>query len=452
MGGRGFSAGSRERRRHHVVRHALVRFAMWSAVALLVLVAGTVITASRMARAEALEEYGARAERLARVFASPLVDESARRGEVGKERRIERLLDQALLGGSLERVSLWAQDGTVLWSDQASTIGREHRVPAGVDDRLGTTFNVAEITDPDQFGLETFDDEELLAVYAGSVDDRGVPLVFEVLWSTAPIERREAALLTGMLPIAIGSLVLLQLAVLPLALTLARRVQRSEIVRARMTAHALEASELERRRVAQELHDGVVQDLAGVSFSLRSVGVGLADTAEGVKARATLTRMKQVLLADIKALRTMMIDLYPPDLEQTGLKHAVISQAKRQQGQGVAVEVAVGDGPCSVELARVAYRVVREGLVNVVKHSSATRAVVQVETLQGELVVRVADNGRGVTADRSHDGHLGLRLLDEAVRDCGGSLELSTASSGLGGAVLEARLPSQRNPQLPQHS
>ena len=66
----------------------------------------------------------------------------------------------------------------------------------------------------------------------------------------------------------LGALILLALIQLPLAWQLARRVRRTQDEREKLLRHAIEASDVERRRIARDLHDGVVQDLAAVSYSL----------------------------------------------------------------------------------------------------------------------------------------------------------------------------------------
>lgn len=107
----------------------------------------------------------------------------------------------------------------------------------------------------------------------------------------------------------------------------------------------------------------------------------------------------------------------------------------------------MGDLELPLKVSRLAYRVVREGLHNVYKHSGAQSAEVTVERRGRTLHVVVTDTGRGlqVPLDEVGGDHLGLRLLSEAVQDVGGALALTPdrpGSVGTGtGVRLEVRLP-----------
>jgi signal transduction histidine kinase len=136
----------------------------------------------------------------------------------------------------------------------------------------------------------------------------------------------------------------------------------------------------------------------------------------------------------------MMTDIYPPDLEGPGFGPAVQDLARSAGERGVQVQVDLApDLRIPLDTARLAYRVVREGLRNVTKHAQATAASVEVRRDAERLVVSVSDNGRGLPDTAVADGHLGLRLLEDTVRDLGGQLTLRSAPSG--GAVLEASFP-----------
>jgi signal transduction histidine kinase len=137
----------------------------------------------------------------------------------------------------------------------------------------------------------------------------------------------------------------------------------------------------------------------------------------------------------------MLVELYPPDLGGKGFAMAVRDIARSASEQGVAVKVDVDpDLVVPLDVATLAYRVIREGLRNVVKHARATAAEVRMRVESGRLDVVVADDGQGVdpstTAER---GHLGLQLLRDTVSDLGGTLRL--AANEPRGAVLNVSIP-----------
>jgi signal transduction histidine kinase len=429
-----------------------VRFVLASVAALIILAVGTTIVGGRVARGQALREARHHASLLAQQVAAPLVDAEVRRRQPTATGRLEVAMRQRMADGSLRHIKLWSADGTVLWSDEGALTGRTYLMPAEVRSLFGTLDATAEVSRLDRAeNIGERDESKLLEVYAGAHDADGKPLVFEAYLPLDDLRHDETSIITGVLAVGLGGLVLFQGAVLPMAVSLARRVEHGQRERGNIMRHALEASELERRRIAEQLHDGVIQDMAGISFALPTVETQLADDPAGREAKETLRTITDLVLHDANALRSMLIDLYPPDLAANGLAAALddVASAARDEGLRVRVEMEA-DLKLPVETATVAYRMVREGLRNVVKHAAATSATVRIHAA-GEMVeVSVADDGVGpaVTGsaggmtDRLSDtaqGHFGLQLLKDTVRDLGGDVTL-TPSVG-GGAVLRATMP-----------
>jgi signal transduction histidine kinase len=209
-----------------------------------------------------------------------------------------------------------------------------------------------------------------------------------------------------------------------------------------MVRHALDASELERRRIAQQLHDGVIQDMAGIGFALPTIKSQLPDDAAGREAQHTLRTIEELVHQDANALRTMLIDLYPPDLGGPGLALAVQEVAHGASAEGVDVQVDLDpDLEVPLEVATLAYRVAREGVRNVVKHAAASWGRVRMVREEGTFVVTVEDNGRGPAASEpAARGHIGLQLLRDTVHDLGGEVTLLPRDRG--GAILRARIPA----------
>src|SRR4051794_254539 len=410
--------------RRTAVRQAIVRFLLGSALALLILGAGTVFVGSRIAEDQSLREARTVAKLLAQRVAAPLVDDAFRRGDPRAVRRLQTAMRERLRDGSILHIKLWDPDGTVLWSDESDLI--ENQYPIDAEDRalFGTTNATAEVSSLDKAeNVNERDQSKLLEVYAGARDASGRPILFEAYLPLDPLHRQELAIITGVLPVGIGGLVLFALAVLPMAIRLSRRIERHEAERSKMMRHALVASELERRRIAQELHDGVIQDMAGICFALPTVSKHLPDDAGGREARSTVDSVVDLVQKDATALRSMLLELYPPDLGGPGFAMAVRDVARSASEQGVTVDVDI-DSDLSVheEVATLAYRVIREGLRNVVKHSGARNARVRVGRQQEVLLVTVDDDGRGIPDGATAEaGHVGLQLLQDTVSDVGGS-------------------------------
>lgn len=408
-----------------------------------VLALGMIFMSERIAQDVALDEATYRSGSIARGL-SGLVDQGLRAGEERSLERISDALSPALYNGTLSHIKLWARDGTILWADERELVGRRFDLEPDVRQLFGTQHVVAELSQLER--AENAGERaagELLEVYVGAFDADGRPWVFESYLSTEQMESNRTAILSGMLPLALGGILLLQVAVLPLAVSLARRVQRAQAERGKLLRHALLASELERRRIAADLHDGVIQDLAGLSYALPLIAEHLPKGPEAAGARRALDEVSAVLAHDVPLLRSMLTEIYPPHLdEDDGLLTAVEELALRAEDSGTTVTVHVSEHfTAPNEATRLAYRVVREGLRNVVKHAPGSVAQVYLLRHEDEVIVRVVDDGPGISEEgMDKPGHIGLRLLEDTVRDLGGRFDLSSAASG--GTILEAVFPA----------
>ncbi len=139
-------------------------------------------------------------------------------------------------------------------------------------------------------------------------------------------------------------------------------------------------------------------------------------------AAATSTRRS------IRSLRSLLVEIYPPNLRQVGLAGAV---ADLVAAGPVDVDVDIRIDP-TIELPErtqeAVYRAIREALSNVRRHARAAHAVVQVEsTSPGTVVVTITDDGAGFDPGRVEAGHVGLRLLADLAHALGGTLTIDSA-------------------------
>ena len=297
----------------------------------------------------------------------------------------------------------------------------------------------SDLSDPENVG-ERNETGPILETYVGVTGSDGSPILFETYMSPERAAERQTAIVRATVLVGVAALLVFGVAVLPLSLRLARRVEGAHQERERMTKHALLSSEFERRRIAQDLHDGVIQDLAGAGLVLPLVADRVKESRSSPQDGDLLTRLHALVTLNVQRLRSLMAEVYPPDLTGAGLRPAienlVLETADRVDTEvHVDPDLRLGEGA-----ARLAYRIVREGLRNVVKHADANSALVEIRRDDGWVHVLVADDGRGVAwaADDGQDaddgkggklpeseGHLGLRLLRDSVRDAGGHLELA---------------------------
>jgi two-component system, NarL family, sensor kinase len=151
------------------------------------------------------------------------------------------------------------------------------------------------------------------------------------------------------------------------------------------------------------------------------------------------------LRTSVGSLRSLLVEIHPPDLARSGLPLALADLAGRLRPRGVDVRVHVPDDldpPPAV--AALVLRTVQEALRNVAKHSRARTVDVTVERRPGTLVCEVTDDGVGFTGPPAPDGHggrLGLRLLADLATAEGATLSLRTAPGAGTGLRLEVPHP-----------
>jgi signal transduction histidine kinase len=426
-----------------VTRTALRRFVALSVVTLLGLTVGAVVVGNRIAEDWAIDDARLRDATVASAVAGPLVDDRVRAGEPVALARLDSILRDTMAHGSIEHVKLWTEEGLVLWSDEEAVSGRRFELQDKVRALFRTQGVTAEVSSLDKAENTAERDEgELLEAYAGVIDGSGRPLVVEVSLSTAQMRAEQRTILVALLSLAAGVLIAYQLAILPLAVGLARRVEHGQERHAQLLRRSLLATHRERLRIAHDLHDGVVQDLAGLTYAMPLVAEQLPPTPEASLARQTVADASVMLAHDVEALRSLLVDIHPPDLEGSGLAAAVRELGPRVELSGTTVHLDVPESPdWSLGTSRLVYRTVQEGLRNVVTHSGASRADVHVRRQGADVHVEVSDDGRGVDeGSEPQPGHLGLQLLRENLEDFGGGLTLRTADAG--GTTLTAVIPA----------
>ena len=229
---------------------------------------------------------------------------------------------------------------------------------------------------------------------------------------------------------------------LPLAWSMARGLARGHAERERLLGSAVEASLQERRRIAADLHDGVVQDLAGVAFGLAP----LTEAAErrgaesdAAALRAAVARLQQ----GVRDLRTLLVEIHPPNLDSAGLEVAMSDLLSPLDAAGITTELHV-DSAAAAPGGRndtLIYRVAREAIRNAQAHAAPSSVRVEVTCSNGTARLVVADDGRGFAAGererRQGEGHLGLKLLEDLARQAGGSLAVDSALGRGTKVVLE---------------
>lgn len=398
--------------------------------------AGTLVS-QRVAESFAVRDATADTAALARVVVEPALVDDVAGGDPDARAAARTRLDDALAGesraGSTVRLKLWAADGTVLWSDEPRLVGE--RFPLSDEDlaALRTDRSDAEVSDLDEpENRYERGHGPLLEAYQAVHTPSGVALLFEAYRPYDQVLARAADLRAAFAALAFGTVGVVLVLLVPLLLWLLVRIRRGQRLRERLLGRALDAEADERRRLAGELHDGPVQDVAGLALSLGAVP----------ETRAAAETLRQA----VSALRTSMTTIRPADPGRDDLGAALDDACARARAAGVVADVDVAEPLDASAAARTAVvRFVREAVWNAAKHAGATRIDVVARADGGDLLVRVTDDGVGfdpALLDRpAPTGHLGTTLLREVAEDTGGSLLLRTAPGA--GTTWELTLPAR---------
>ncbi len=203
----------------------------------------------------------------------------------------------------------------------------------------------------------------------------------------------------------------------------------------RLLLKAVEASEAERKRIARDLHDGVVQNLAGMALTLSAEASHLKGLGDVDGQRAELLELLETSATEtrgaMKDLRTLIIDLAPPTFRKEGLQGALLEVLRDMKRKGTNAEL---DLPPDLRLredrGKLIFRVAQEVLRNVAAHAEAKNVKVELTTDEGSAILSIEDDGKGFSEKdlerRRAEGHLGTAAIVELAEDAGGTLTIDS--------------------------
>jgi signal transduction histidine kinase len=370
---------------------------------------------------------------------TPALQDQIAAGDPEAVAQLDIAVRERVLSDRIVRVKLWAPDGTVVYSDRRELIGQRFPLDRGEQEVLAVAEPRAELSNldkPENVYERSFG--QLLEVYDGVRTPSGKPLLFEAYLTYASVSADSHRLFVSMVPALLAGLLLLFAVQVPLAWSLARRVERSRRDEERLLRQAVEAAQVERRHIAADLHDGVVQSLVGASLTLTAAAdeanrSGVPHVADVVGGAAADLRQ------GVRDLRSLIVAIVPPKLHDEGLATALADLVSPLESRGVATTLRVDlDGPVPESIETLVYRAAQEAIRNVNRHASATSVDVSVGGGIGCVRLDVRDDGVGFDpselGDRQAAGHVGLGLLARLAEDAGGRV-LVDSSPGSGTRV-----------------
>lgn len=426
-----------------LLRHPVAQFLLLGVLTITLISIGTNQLVQRAAEAEALAEARRINAVLARSVADPGITDRLISVRPGALDRYDRQVKARLLVGNVRRVNIWTASGRLIYSNAFRIIGQSFELGPGHSEILegGGTGN--ERSDPEapenvaaqsSPGLGPETSGELVRIYTrirGGADRE--PLLFEAYYALDDIQERREEIYDAFRWITVGGPMVLVLLVTPTLWILTRQLTSASMERERLLSASLDASDAERRRIARDLHDGVVQDLAGTAFAVSAVA---RDPQVPVATQERLDDAGATLRDGLKALRSLLVEIHPPDLLAEGLAAALADLIAPAEAAGVNASVSVeGAETLSDERAALVWRVAQEVVRNALRHAGASTIAVTVRGDGDRLVLEVVDDGVGFDPRVRRRHSFGLRGLRSLVAEAGGTLDVRS-STGEGTTVV----------------
>jgi two-component system NarL family sensor kinase len=300
---------------------------------------------------------------------------------------------------------------------------------------------------PELYGVVRFAALFLVAVHAHfQGEERGILLaVLAVVALTVPAVVQDDA------PVSGGELALYEVVFAIAALATAlmvgrlRSAESASRLRARgVSRRTIQAETEVRRRVAESIHDGPVQELIGLDMVL-SAARRAAEGGDRERALEMIAEAHGLAERNIQALRDEIVDLGPYAFEELGYATAVencIPVWRRRYGFEVMLTIEHLDLP--PELAGDLFRITQEAVVNAGRHAGAKTVAVSLRQVGDEVELRVADDGSGFDEEDpfadTEPGHLGLASMRERAELIGGHLDIESSARGTR-VLVRAPLP-----------
>lgn len=207
----------------------------------------------------------------------------------------------------------------------------------------------------------------------------------------------------------------------------------------RLSQQLVATQEEERRNLSRELHDHVGQMLTGLRMELGRID--RLRTPDDGQIAGAIAECRRIVDDMVCTVRDLALGLRPSMLDDFGLAPALewhVRDFTRRYGIRVDLEIRGDFDHLADQYRTCVYRAVQEALTNCIRHASARHIQVAVHGVAGTLTVSVADDGTGFDPTRPRHG-LGLRGIEERVRELGGTLNIRSAIGG--GTTISARLP-----------
>ena len=226
---------------------------------------------------------------------------------------------------------------------------------------------------------------------------------------------------------------------------LLRTSESASRLRAReLSRRTMQAESEVRRRVAESIHDGPVQELIGLDMILSAAS---SESGSDPKVAGLIDEARDLVSRNVRALRDEIVELGPYAFQEMSFETAIENcLTVWQRRYGFEVRLAIERINLSPEMAGDLFRIAQEAVVNAGRHAEATRVELSLRSVGRNVELRVADNGRGFNGNgplvSSEPGHLGLASMRERAELMDGVLEIESSDRGTR-VLVRAPLPAR---------
>ena len=380
---------------------------------------------------EAIRDAANKADLIAKDIIQPLLTDQLIDGDPVAIAKIDARTKDLVARGTVKRVKIWSPDGVVLYSDETRLLGQKFAFDAGAQSAINENRTVSSISDlkdaENQFEVS---EGSLLEVYLPVHTPNGKVLLYEDYERFSFVTRGAQRVWSVFAPLLLAALLGLELLNIPLVWFLVRRVRVADRYRRELVDQAMNAADNERRRLTRDLHDGIVQELIGSSYTVAGI-LSKHDPAIDAGTATALGAVAAATQRSIRGLRTLLVEVYPPNLETEPLVSLLGDLLLPLSARGVVTNLRVDPDLITTSSSKaLVWRTAREAVQNTIAHASPTEVSVTVTAHGDQVRLEITDNGRGfdpaTLPATPEKGHFGLRLLVDFAREYGGVLNIAS--------------------------
>jgi signal transduction histidine kinase len=212
--------------------------------------------------------------------------------------------------------------------------------------------------------------------------------------------------------------------------------------RRRLEGEILEISDREQRRMGQDLHDGLCQHLAALSFMAKAIAIRLR--RERQSEAAEVDELSALLTDAVGQTRTLARGLHPVEVDSSGLMSALQELAASVNNGSTTARfecarpVAIEDSALALNL----YRIAQEAIGNAVKHSRGKHIDIRLASRKGEIVLSVMDDGKGLPQPPTKSQGMGMHIMNYRAKMIGASIKVAPGESG--GTCVACSIPIRK--------